>query len=191
MKKIDAINEILFMIGESFINSMDEMSFEAQSTSELIDIVTREICSDQEPFNIYPYTFQSNSNGEIYLPDNVLSVDVLDAKGQYRAIRTGDYYRIKDICNNTYTINESLSCECKIEQTFEELDPIIQNYIIKKTAVKKISVDLGNKDLISLSRNDLEIARISYMQHNIDISDINFDDTSFNSLFKRYYEFID
>lgn len=186
MTRIEAINEVLYMVNESFINSLDEMSDEAQNASDLLDMVTRETCSDQEPFNIFPMTLKSDVNGEIRLNSKIMSAEVLNNSGQYRLMGN----RMYNVQSKSFSINGNLDCDCKILLSFEELDPIIQNYVIKKVSVKKVSVDLGNKDLTSMAMNDLNIARSSYIQHNIDLINANFDNESFNSLFKRYYEVI-
>lgn len=191
MTRLEAINEVLNMLGEMRINSLDDMSPDAQNVSETLDIITREVCSDDEPFNIFPVTFKPDVNGEIILSDNILSIDVYNAKGQYRAIKSDGFYRIKDVVQNTYTINMELSGDSKINFEFEELDPIIQNYIVKKTTVRMVTVELGSGVTLDMALNDLNLASGDYREHNIKLDDCNFDDNSFNSLFHRYYDFID
>lgn len=187
MTKLEAINEILFMINESFINSMDDMSPEAQDVEILIDMVTREICVDEQPFNILPYDFKPDINGEITFSSEILAVEVISGKNNYRVINK----RLFNIANKTYKFNNTVSCEAKILFKFEEVEDIVQNYIIKKAAYKKVAVDLGNKDLAQIAREEMFKSRSDYIEYNINLVDGNFLDTPINSLFKRHYDIID
>jgi len=190
MEKIDAINEVLSILGEEEINSIDEMSFEAQSVDKIIDRVSREVCMDGEPFNLVPFSLKPNSNGEIVLSNLVLNIDVDDSDGSYRIIKDEGFYKIKDFIKNTFKIGKTLTGEMKINFPFEDLDPVIQNYIIKKVCLKKIATDLGNKDLINLANNDLDIALTEYVRHSLSIYNVNLNDNEYTRSFDRYYNII-
>lgn len=186
MTRLEAINSILRMVNEASINSLDDASPEAQDVDELITEMTRDVCVDNQPFNILPYNLQPDSNGEIQIPDNVLGVEPDSSCGRIRIV-SGRLFNIKD---RTYIFDDVVVAECKVLFDFEELEDVIQNYIVKQAAVKKVSTDLGNSELIRMSVSDLEIARDAYMAYNLEISEYNMLDNPEIYQFYRYYNIL-
>lgn len=183
MTRLEAINSILRMVNEASINSLNDASPEAQDVDELITEITRDVCVDNQPFNILPYKFQPDSNGEIQMPSDVLGVEPDASCGKVRVISK----RLYNVESRTYVFSDVVEADCKILFQFEELEDIVQNFIVKQAAVKKVATDLGNGELMKMTVSDLEIARDSYISYNLEMLQYNMLDNSEIQQFSRYY----
>lgn len=187
MNKLDAINQVLFMINEDYINSLDDMSPDAQSVDELIKHVVREVCLDDKIFNILPVELIPDSNKQITIGQTVLSIDPINSGGRYRIIGK----RLYDIIDKTYSFDQKVYCDCKILQEFEDLEDVVQNYIVKIVALKKISVELGSEALMKTAQYDLELATDAYVDYNLQLDDCNmFNNETGLGIFNRYIDTI-
>lgn len=183
MKRIDAINQVLFYVNEARINSLDDMTPEAQDIDELLTETTREVCIDEQTFNIEPRTLTPDENGIIKIGEDILSVDT-ETLGKVRVIAK----KLFNIESKTYVFTDAVEANCKILYTFEDLEDAVQDYITKKTIFKKVSVDLGNRDLVQAAGYALEISNLAYKSYNLEIADYNFLENENVQSFSRYYD---
>lgn len=183
MTRLDAINSILRMVNEASINSLDDASPEAQDVDELITEITRDVCVDNQPFNILPYRFQPDSNGEIAIPATILGVEPEASCGNVRVISK----KLYNVASRTYSFSGVVEADCKLLFDFEELEDVVQNFIVKQAAVKKVATDLGNGELMKMAVSDLEISRDSYVSYNLEMLEYNMLDNPEISQFSRYY----
>lgn len=187
MTRLEAINYILISIGEYVINTEDEMTPEAEDINNVLNMITRIVCSDKEPFNIYPVKLQVNKDGEIEVPkSSILSVDIRDDI-DYIRVRNNKLYNIN---TKSYTFNNDIECYCKLLIDFDDLEEEVQQYIVSKTNLKKIQTEIGNQDLVKAAMNEMNEAMKEYISYNLNITNINFINNPYNLQFKRYYEWI-
>src|SRR5690625_2594528 len=129
--KLDAVNTMLFAIGESPVNTLEGgTAVDAVTAVQTLDMVTREVLTEGWPFNTekrFPLVRHAFAPHVIYVPDSALQCDLPD-KPLQNVVRGTPLY---DLPRHTFEFPDTPKIECDIVWylDFEELPETARRYI--------------------------------------------------------------
>ena len=173
----EAINVCLQVIGEQIIEdniSIDGIN-EAEQADLLIEVTKEEVLSEGWSFNTDDgWVLAPNTSGYIELSPNILRVDPTDGSNYVR--KEGKLYNKTD---QTFLHNSTVACDIVWNTPFDEIPPIMQQYIVLKAARILYQRLVGDVSLLNILIEDEKEARLRLNIHEDDINDYNiFDDSS-------------
>ena len=133
LTELEAVNIMLSAIGETPVNSLTSGLVEAELAETILGQVSRSVQAQGWSFNRdIGVELSANNNGEVPLPNNVLSADSLNLYNSRNLIQRGQkFWDRKEL---TYIINESIKADLVYELTFTDLPPIARSYITVRAA---------------------------------------------------------
>lgn len=133
LTELEAVNIMLSAIGETPVNSLTSGLVEAELAETILGQVSRSVQTQGWSFNRdIGVELSANNNGEVPLPNNVLSADSLNLYNSRNLIQRGQkFWDRKEL---TYIINESVKADLVYELTFTDLPPIARSYITVRAA---------------------------------------------------------
>lgn len=173
--KLDAVNSMLFTIGESPVNTLEGGNVvDAVTAEQTLDTVSREVQSEGWAFNTekhYPLTRQAFSPYVIYVPDTALHCDPSD-KAANIVVRGN---RLYDLDNHTFNFPDTPSIECDIVWLFpfEDLPETARRYITIRAARVFQAGAVGSDTLYSFTERDEYQARARFRKSNSRVRDKN------------------
>ena len=178
MTKLEAINEMLSVINEQPVNTLDEGYVEANLANTILENVSTEIQSNRSWwFNSETeYTISPTIDNYIILPDNCLKVDGSSYTDNY-VKRGNKLYNRED---KTYTFTDTVEVDITFKLDFEDLPFTAQNYIVMRSARKFQSRILGSQTLFAYTEKEEEEARIQLVSEDNDNNDYNLLDNTNN-----------
>jgi len=133
--ELEAVNECLANIGQSPVASVSgDLGVDAELAKSLVEATSRELQARGFYWNTEKdYTLTPNSDDEIVLPSNTLSVELMaDEKWDKDYIQRGT--RLYDRKNHTYTITESVDVVIVLGLNFTDLPETARRYIALRAA---------------------------------------------------------
>lgn len=131
--ELDAVNEMLSVIGESPINTLENLqNIDAINALRILRLVNRQEQARGWSFNIISSLTLNPDvlTKKIRWQDNYLFLK--GANGE-KLIRNGEY--VKDLANDKTSFTEPVTCEAILLVPFEEMPDAMRSYIIAKAAV--------------------------------------------------------
>lgn len=128
MTELEALNDMLSVIGESPVASLDDASDvpDAQSALSILRRVARAVQEKGWHWNTEEnYTLSPDTTSTIYLPQNTLDVDPSDQTIDYVS-RAGKLY---DRTNHTFAITNPVNVDIVLQLDFEDLPSQARKYI--------------------------------------------------------------
>lgn len=172
MTELEAVNRMLFVVGEMPVNTLEE----AGTTEVSIALTALREASEQiQAFNLHCNTdykyklLPETETGYIYIPDNIISIDPSNRNEDY--VRRGDrlYNRIK----HTFKFDGPVECDITWELPFEELPSAAQKYITMKAARQFILHLYGECELYQYTQPDEQDAFVMFRKELINSKDKN------------------
>ena len=154
--KLEAVNTMIGVIGESPINSISGSSLPVSVVTALnvLDEVSREVQSEGWHYNtehIYPLV--RNTSNKFSLPSNTLKIDVpIDKYNDIDIVQRGS--TLYDRKNHTDVFSADLDVSITFELIFEELPQQFRNYITIRAARKFANRFLGSPEIESFTLRD-------------------------------------
>jgi len=124
---LEAVNTLLYLIGEMPVNSLDNTQYTPASFAEtnILD-VARAVQTEGLHFNTdYDLELKPDTNKEIKLPNTAVRVDPVDRTKDY-TVRAGKLYNKED---HTYKFDESVKCHVVWLFNFEEMPEHVRQYV--------------------------------------------------------------
>lgn len=171
--RLDAVNSMLFTIGESPVNTLDGGNVIAVTAEQALDRVSREIQSEGWAFNTekgFPLTRQSDPE-VFYVPDTALSCDPSDKDA--KIVVRGN--RLYDLENHTYTFPDTAQIDCDIiwNLPFDDLPETAKRYITVRAARIFQAGAVGSDTLNAFSDRDEFEAKARFRKANSRVRDKN------------------
>mgnify|MGYP003669815792 FL=1 len=160
LTKLDAVNIILNVIGETPVSTLTSGLPDAEAAETSLNLTIKEVLAKgwQQNSEISIY-MSKNYDQEILVPNQYLRVDTtgLD-KDVNVTIRTQNGKRkLFDLRNHTFKFTKNLLVDVLIDVEFEELNFELQNYISFRSARKFQESAMGSATLDSFaSRQEQE-----------------------------------
>ena len=171
LTELDAVNEIISIIGESPINTLEDLkNVDAISALRILRSVSRQEQARGWSFNIIAeHTLTPDAySGRIRWQDNYL---FLKGSGGEKFVRNGDY--VKDLSTGDVTFKQPVTCEAILLIPFEELPDAMRNYIITKAAFKFQSRYFGDDSLAQITMQEVQEAWMRLQEYEMDNNDYN------------------
>jgi hypothetical protein len=174
--KLEAVNQMLAGIGQAPAIALDQANPELSIAELTLDQVTREVLGEGWHFNTeINYPLQSDVNGTIFVPPNVLSLS--DNKQSNRqnyqtVLRDG---RLYDKLAHTFTFppNETIRCDVVWLFDFEDLPQPFQAYITQRATRLFAGRVQGSQEMVAFNAQDELILRNNCLAYDTQTSQAN------------------
>lgn len=181
--ELDAVNEIISIIGEAPINTLEELrNVDAIKALQLLRATSRQEQARGWSFNIIPeHTLNPDVNtGYIRWHDNYL---FLKGSNGEKLVRSGDY--IKDLTTGEITFTQPITCEAVLLLDFEQLPDAMRTYIVTKAAFKFQTRYFGDDSLAQINAQEIQEAWQHLQEYEMDNNDYNILDNTYVSELKE------
>jgi hypothetical protein len=208
LTKLQAVNELLWTIGETPVNSLSSGLPDAEQAESLLDRESRRVQLQGWHCNtLEDYELSKNTDDQFVLPVNTLKVDTVNPRGGYRRNSTPSYsagidavmrrsaddtkWVMFDRDNNTEFWTDSdpstLTVQLVLLLPFEELTVALQHYIWARAAMRFQTGAMGSKVLHEIGREDVLEAMTIAVQEDTANEDQNIirDNAHVNSIARR------
>ena len=180
--KIQAVNIMLASIGEAPVSSLDDPTLGDVSIAEsILDETSVEIQTKGLHCNTeinYPLT--ANTDGEIEVPANVLSIDSSGTSAITDVVQRGTrLYNRTDRSFTTFTGDLIVTMALLLE--FNELPQHVKRYITVKAARRFQNRILGSQTLSGFTQNDEQEALLYFEQIEAQTQDYNVLEDNFST----------
>jgi hypothetical protein len=191
MTKLQAVNEMLWSIGEDPVNSLDSGLPDAETAEAILDRISREIQLQGWYVNtLRNYQLTTNVDGQFVLPDNTLKVDTVNPRGNrivgsptpaahinvvMRRSADDTKWVLWDVENNTETWTNPTTLVVDLTQNLEfaNLSPALQVYVWTKAAHRFQKGAMGSAALFQFTLEDVNNAMAMAEQEDLEASDVS------------------
>ena len=185
LTKLSAVNIILSNVGQSPITSLDSANPLSALAEQILDEVSHAFQSEGWAFNTeqdYPFTPDSNKN--ISIPSNILSLDMLETAPFETVIRNGKLY---DKRKHTFDFEETVYLKVVWYFDFVELPEVCKQYIAVRAANLFANRAVGSVEVVKYSEREEILARAAVMEYETQQGDYNiFNDRAGGKEFDSY-----
>lgn len=186
MKKFnEGINLCLSVIGEQVLagDISIEGIYEAELADLLIEATKKEILEEGWTFNTDTnWELAPDVDGYIVISENILRID--PSSTSIKAIRKDG--KLYNKATQSYVFDNSVDCDIVWELDFDDLPPIMQQYIILKASRILYQRLVGDGDMLSILVKDEQEALLRVKTHEDDIGDYNiFDNQTVSRIISR------
>lgn len=185
LTKLSAVNIILSNIGQSPITSLDSANPLAALAEQILDEVSHAFQSEGWTFNTeqdYPFTPDSNKN--ISIPSNILSLDMVETAPFETVIRNGKLY---DKRKHTFEFEDTVYLKVVWYFDFVELPEVCKQYIAVRAANLFANRAVGSSEVVKYSEREEILARAAVMEYETQQGDYNiFNDRAGGKEFDSY-----
>lgn len=162
--KLEAVNTMLGVVGESPVNSIltspgNSLPVSVVTALNVLDEVSREIQSEGWHYNTeHEYPLVRTAENKINLPNNTLKVDTeVNKYTDIDVVQRGT--KLYDRKNHRYTFTSDLDVSITFELEFEELPQQFRTYIITRSSRKFANRYLGAQEIEGFTLRDEIIAK--------------------------------
>lgn len=165
MTEIDAINDMLSLISESPVASLDEanQTVDAQIAMQILARENRAVQEIGWYWNTeHRQRFAPDLDGNIVLPTNTLDVRASDALAQRTYRYTYRQGKLFDRTNQTFNVGQAVYLDVTYTIPFEDLPPTARRYIallagrkFENRMISDASAHKINYDDVILAKSDL------------------------------------
>jgi len=172
--KLDAINSMLFGVGEAPVNTMNSGLQEAEIAAITLDTISREVQSAGWAFNTdIRYTLSLNSDNHINVPSNCIHIDTTSLTRSYDSDIVMRNQKLYDRTKNTYEFTGSVEVDMIVLLEFEELPEVARRYITLRAGRKFQENILGSGEMTQLQFKDEQQALFNLREADAQNSDFN------------------
>jgi hypothetical protein len=173
--ELDAINYILGAVGQAPVTTIDQLNPDVAIAYDTLQQENRQIQEEGWTFNWeYEYPFTPDNNGIIAIPSNVLQLDLSDVyenRGIDAVKRDGKLYNKTD---HTFTWDKQVKCDVMWLFAYDDVPPIIQQYIQTKAALEASQKMIGDQSIYQLLGTKVAQARASAIEYETSQGDFSF-----------------
>lgn len=168
---LTAVNTILSNIGQAPVTSVDTPNPLVQLARIVLEEVTREVQSEGWVFNTEEnYPFIPDNNGDIFISENILALDISRFDERQVVIRQG---RLYDKTNHTYRFTGKIEAHICWLFDFPDLPQAFKNYITLRAANLFAARSIGSTEVVKYSEKEENIARAAVMEYETQQGDYN------------------
>jgi len=190
--ELDAVNSVLMSVGESPVNTLETQSPEVAIAQTTLRQITREIQAEGWSFNSeQSVKFIPDSNDQIELGDNILSVDTsryyhLDTydvtmKGTTSTINNKlvttrklyDRYRANTTGADTFPDETEMFLDITYMYAFEDIPQVFKDYITAKACRVASNRMVSDEGTNTILQQDEIVARANAIEYDTSQADYN------------------
>lgn len=172
MTELDAINDMLSLIAETPLASLDEVDgvADAQTARQILNRESRAVQEKDWDWNTeHQYTLNPDTDGNIVLPSNTLSVDPSDPSIDYVA-RGG---KLWDRSKQTFNIGVAVKVTIRFYLAFDDLPATARRYIATVAGRKFENRVQGDGTSAQINENDVTRAYADLLEAEADNAELN------------------
>ena len=176
LTKLDAVNIILNVIGETPVSSLTSGLPDAEAAETKLDSTIMEVLAKGWQQNTESDIYMSrNYDGEIIVPRQYLRVDTtgIDKDINITVRKQNGKRKLFDLRNYTFKFTKDLLVEVLIEIEFEALNFELQNYIAFRSARKFQETAMGSATLDSFAGRQEQEAYAALLDGEAETEDTN------------------
>ena len=161
--KLQAVNTIISNIGQAPVTNLESGNPLVEMAEQILDEITIAVLAEGWEYNMergYPFT--PDSNNQILIPDNVLSLDTKPGDGTQTVIRNGKLY---DRVKHTYEFTGQQKLDVTWLFDFEELPEAFKNYITIRAANVFAGRSVGSSEAVQFGQREETIARATLLEY--------------------------
>ena len=161
--ELDAVNQILSSVGQAPVTTLDLQNPEVGIVVNTLREVNRQVQAEGWIFNTeYGYPLPVNKDGEIAIPDNILSADFPPGSDIVVVQRKGKLY---DRTNHTYKFDGPLELDVIWKEDFEDVPEALKQYIIIRAANVFAGRSVGSGEAVRFGQQEEAQARASALEY--------------------------
>lgn len=169
LNELDAVNQIIGTIGESPVNSLENLAnVDAINALRILRNVSRQEQARGWSFNIIPsHTLNPDQyNGKIRWNSSFLSLKGLNGE---KLVHFGDF--VKDLANDKIVFTSSITAEAILYIPFEELPEQMRSYIVAKSSYIFQASYFGDDSLTKVIQTQIQDAWQQLMEFELENND--------------------
>lgn len=168
--KLEAVNTLLSVIGESPVNTLDDSQLPSVSIAkDEIERVSRQVMVEGLDFNTEIMELSPDEDEYIHIPEGVLRVEPVDCTRNI--VWRGD--KLYDRDWNTYGFDDNLEVRLTKGISFEDIPEHVRQYIILRAGRVFQDRMVGSETLHQFTRADEQDARLRmYQMEGADMEEI-------------------
>ena len=187
--ELSSVNSVLAAIGQSPITALDYTNPEISYVYRLVMEANRDVQNEGWVFNRenhYPLT--PASDGCIYLPENILRMDVYE-NDVYRTtdlVKRGD--KLYDKLNHTFDFDPQKTIYFNIVWLwdFEDLPSVFKRYITYRASVRAATQMVTNKELATMLAQQEAYSRAACVEYECNQGDHTFFGSPDGTVYRSY-----
>lgn len=186
LTELEAINDMLSMIAETPLASLDEVDgvADAQIARQLLNRVSRNVQEEDWDWNTeHDFPLSPDTDGNIVLPSNTLSVDPTDQSLDYVS-RAG---KLWDRGSKSFNINATINVTIRLYLAFEDLPSTARRYIAAVAGRMFENRMIGDGTAHQINESDVLRARVLLLEEEAENANLNVIKDSPSSAFRTRY----
>ena len=169
--KLSAVNRMLSNIGQSPVTELDSGNPLVEIAELILDEVTSAIQSEGWVFNTeYDYPFTPDSNNQIILPDDVLSLDGGRLVNSFLIQRKGKLY---DKATHSYTFSGQQKLDVIWLVDFLDMPEAFREYATIRAANVFAGRAVGSQEAVAFGQREEVLARATCIEYDTQQGDYN------------------
>ena len=171
--ELDAVNQILSSVGQAPVTTLDLQNPEVAIVLTTLREVNKQVQSEGWTFNLERhYILKPDSiSKEILFPTNALQIDtnVESHRDDYDVVRRGN--KLYDRHNHTFEFTKDITADITWFYEFEDVPPVIQNYITARAARMSAVKTVGEAQLAGLLQEQELMTRAAAVEYDCNQAD--------------------
>ena len=182
---LKAVNTIISNIGQAPVNSLETGNPLVEMAELILDEISRAVQSEGWIFNTeFSYPFANDSNNEILIGSDVLSLDTPPNSKIQATIRKGKLY---DRVEHTSTFTEAQKLDVVWLMDFDDLPEAFRNYITIRAANVFAGRAVGSTEAVRFGEREEILARATALEYDTQQGDYNvFSDRDNGTTYNSY-----
>jgi hypothetical protein len=181
------VNSILGSIGQAPVQKLEYDNPEISFIYQLLQECSTDVQNEGWVFNREEdYTLTPDSDGNIFVPENILRMDVSDGQ----VWRTTDVVkrdkRLYDKLTHSFTFKGPIDFDIVWKFPFEDLPSVFKRYITYRAAGRAATQLVGSKELLSMLNVQEAFSRAECVEYECNQGDYTFFGTPSNTMYRSY-----
>jgi hypothetical protein len=183
--KLDSVNIILSNIGQAPVTALDTGNPLVETAELVLDEINRTVQAEGWVYNSeYSYPLLPDVNGEILIPDNVLSMDLGQFTDKNVIQRRGKLY---DRTNHTYKFEGQVELDLVWLEDFEDIPEAFKSYITVRAANVFAGRSVGSAEAVRFGAQEEVQARAGALEYDTQQGDYSmFSDSNNLQTYRAY-----
>ncbi len=171
LNKLAAVNILLSNIGQAPVTAIDNANPMVAMAANLIDEVTNNLQAEGWTFNTErAYPFMPDTDGCVYIPDNVLQIDAGYNSTNDTVQRNGKLYNKR---SHSYEFEGVQEFDVVWLVEFDDMPPAFQNYVSMRAANLFAGRSVGSAEAVRFGEREEMMSRAAMLEYETQQGDYN------------------
>ena len=185
--ELSSVNAILAAIGTAPVTELDYANPEVSLAYNLLQECSIDVQSEGWVFNTENnYPFPPEQSGYIFVPANVLRLDISDGQVYRDCDVVKRNEQLYDKLNHTFEFKDTVMCDVTWYFDFEDLPTVFQRYITYKASGRAAAQMMMDAEQVKLITAQESFSRAACMEYECNQGDYTFFGTPPNTAYRSY-----